>query len=188
MLATWTHVALAVAVTGGRVCPWSRHPTWRQTGGRGCRNRHRPRSGSRRVRTVAVDPRRRSRWAGHPIPRDPPARLLSVISGGARGLGSDGSYGSGGPTELEGVAAQLLVNLDFDELLEGDRISSPRPGSFGATSTICRRSRSTMGESRRAMMAERLDPIVAIAPGLTVVEASAGTGKTHAISRSPCAP
>lgn len=31
-------------------------------------------------------------------------------------------------------------------------------------------------------MAERLDPMVAIAPGLTVVEASAGTGKTHAIS------
>ncbi len=31
-------------------------------------------------------------------------------------------------------------------------------------------------------MSEPLDPMVALAPGLTVVEASAGTGKTHAIS------
>ena len=31
-------------------------------------------------------------------------------------------------------------------------------------------------------MAEPLDPMMALAPGLTVVEASAGTGKTHAIS------
>ena len=30
----------------------------------------------------------------------------------------------GGPTEHEGVAAQLLVNLDFDELLEATDIES----------------------------------------------------------------
>jgi len=124
MLATWTHVALAVAVTGGRVC-------------RGVAIQRGAKQGVE-VTEIAIDPDRRSEafelllsihdaaLAGPVIrfPETSAALALGDLRAARAAWGSDGSYGSGGPTEHEGVAAQLLVNLDFDELLEATDIES----------------------------------------------------------------
>jgi hypothetical protein len=58
------------------------------------------------------------------FPETSAALALGDLRAARAAWGSDGSYGSGGATEHEGVAAQLLLALDFDDLLATTDIES----------------------------------------------------------------
>ena len=58
------------------------------------------------------------------FPETSAALALGDFGAARTAWGSDGSYGSGGATEHEGVAAQLLLALDFDDLLATTDIES----------------------------------------------------------------
>ena len=124
VLATWTHLGLAVGATGGRI---QRAVVIQRGAKQGVE-----------VTEIAIDADRRTEVlellaSTHDAALvEPVIRFPETSAALARGdlraaraaWGSDGSYGSGSATEHEGVAAQLLVDLDFDELLATTHIEA----------------------------------------------------------------